>query len=152
VSADSRLFASGRPHIYYTVRGGKKLLDVRLPYSESNKRYLQYLRNSDRRTNVTYNAGTRRWTLPASQYALLRSELLQKYGTIDVTIEGATLEKCTSMCANANPGTSDKCECVCLGTNHGQSEAGYKSVAEYLLVSSTSTSQTVRLTLQGARE
>lgn len=148
----SHAFTSGRPHIYYTIRGGRKSLAVYLPFSKSNRSYLQYLRSPDRRTAVTYNASTRRWTLPASQYALLRSDLLQKYGSIDVTIEGATLEKCTSMCANANASTSDKCECVCLGTNHGQSEAGYRSVADYLLVSSTSTSQTIRLTLPGARE
>jgi hypothetical protein len=145
-----RRFANGRPHIYYSVRGGRKSLEVHLPYSKSNRGYLQYLRSSDRRTNVNYDADTQRWTLPASQYALLRSELLAKFGTIDVTIEGATLERCTSMCANANPGTADKCECVCLGTNHGQSEAGYRAVADYLLVSSSPTSQTIRLTLPGA--
>lgn len=147
-----RAFANERPHIYHTTSSGKRSLEVYLPYSLSNKSYLQYLRNPDRKTSVVHDRTTHRWTLPVSQYALLRSELLKKYGTVDVTISGATLEKCTSMCANANPGTSDKCECVCLGTNHGQSNVGYKSVAEYLLVSSTRFSQTVRLTLHGAGE
>lgn len=150
MSSVARTFTQGRPHIYYSVIGGKKFLAVALPYAAANKSYLQYLRNPDRRTSVTWDPGNRRWVLPASQYALLRFELLRKYGTIDVTVEGSTLEKCTPMCANANPGTSDKCECVCLGTNHGQSELGYKSVADYLLVSSTETSQTVRLTLPNA--
>lgn len=111
------------------------------------------------RCAIARSTAARSWPMPRSWPGPEVHAFSPVYGTgafvgeggmIDVTVEGSTLEKCTPMCANANPGTSDKCECVCLGTNHGQSELGYKSVADYLLVSSTKTSQTVRLTLSNA--
>lgn len=146
--SDGRAYAAGLPEIFYSLRGGMATLDVRLPYARGNRRYLEYLRNPQRRANVNYNSATRCWRLPTSQYALLRKELLKKHGQVEITVTGATLDKCTHMCANASTETADKCECICMGVNHGNSASGYKAVAEYLLVRSTESSQTVRLSLR----
>jgi hypothetical protein len=146
--ADGRVYVSGTPEIYYSVRGGEKALEVYLPYARDNKEYLQYLRNPQRRTNVKFNSVTKRWSLPASQYALLRKELLMKHGQIEITVTGSTLEKCTHMCANADTESADECKCICMGVNHGSSASGYKEVADYLLVRATEFSQTVRLSLR----
>jgi hypothetical protein len=153
-SVERRTYAAGVPHIHYFVRGGKKRLEVELPYvpAPGNQRYLQYLRNPNRRATVQYLPSTKRWKLPAAQYPLLRKKLLMKHGVVLVTVLGTAVEMCTDQCANADPYHEDKCECICVGAGHGRGSSGYKAVADHLLVNVTPTCSTVRYTVSRGNE
>lgn len=74
------------------------------------------------------------WVIARQHMTLVAEELALRYGTVHVTAEYSTLEKCDTRCQNA---TGDDCQCSCLGVRHGEAlQASWKQVGATTLVRS----------------
>lgn len=94
-------------------RTGKgQRLRVRLPYSDSNRLWLQ----NDRRTKPVWITRENYWELPKTWFNDFVNRSLLKYGKVYIIQPYREQEVCAPACQNA---TGHECQCSCMGLYHG---------------------------------
>ena len=59
------------------------------------------------------------WRAPRTRMDRIIQGLVDEYGAVTVSQEGAAQTKCVEACWDAKPETRDRCVCGCAGSNHG---------------------------------
>jgi hypothetical protein len=99
-------------------RTGKgERLRVRIPYAETNLRWLQ----NGRRMLPTWIASKKYWELPKAWFNDFVERSLAQYGKVYIIQPYREQEKCAPACQNA---TGHECQCSCMGLHHGAGNDG----------------------------
>lgn len=99
-------------------RTGKgQLLRARLPYSDTNRAWLQ----DGRRITPTWHSSRRFWEFPKAWFNDFVERALRTFGQVYVVQPYREQEKCSSACLNA---VGHECQCSCMGRNHGAGNDG----------------------------
>src|SRR4051794_23904750 len=93
-------------------RGKGHKLEVRLPYADDNRPWLQQRLKSA----PVYDRAVRCWKLPANAFNKVVREILERFGAIYVIQPYQVHEVCAPACWNAE---GHECQCSCMGANHG---------------------------------
>lgn len=99
-------------------RTGKgQRLRVRLPFSETNRQWLQ----NYKRTAPVWIASKKYWEMPKAWFNDFVERSLVKYGKVYVIQPYREYEKCSPACLDA---TGHECQCSCMGLYHGAGNDG----------------------------
>lgn len=99
-------------------RTGKgQLLRVRVPFADTNGRWLQ----NGRTITPIWIAKDRYWELPKAWFNDFVERALSDYGEVYVIQPYREQEKCSPACQNA---VGHECQCSCMGLHHGAGNDG----------------------------
>lgn len=106
-------------------RGAGQALLMRLPYSPTNRAWLQRAG----RIHPKWIAGSKHWELPQAWFNRLVRQSLDTFGRAYIIQPYREQEKCAPACWNAE---GDECQCSCMGANHGSrsSNSGWRVVSD----------------------
>lgn len=106
-------------------RGPGQALLMRLPYSPTNRAWLQRAG----RNNPKWVAGSKHWEVPQAWFNRLVKQSLETFGRVYIIQPYREQEKCAPACWNAE---GDECQCSCMGANHGShsSNSGWRVVSD----------------------
>ena len=117
---EARLRAALRQTLIPVIirRGGTgKLLQVRLPYADGNRQWLQ----NGKRNSPNWIASEKHWETPKAWFNDLVERLLTKFKKLYIIQPYREQEKCAPACMNA---VGHECQCSCMGANHGSGNDG----------------------------
>lgn len=108
-------------------------LFVRLPYSATNRSWLQACGRINPKLVQNAKSGRSHWEVPMAWFSPLIRRCIEKYGRVYVIQPVDRSEVCASSCWNAK---REICECSCLGTNHGggRPAGSWKEISEAFAV------------------
>lgn len=118
VSAElKRVWAQTQIPVVLRRTGKGQRLRVRLPYSETNREWLQ----DGRRHSPEWFSKEKYWELPKAWFDDFVNRALTDFGKVYVIQPYREQEKCSPACLNA---VGHECECSCMGRNHGHGNDG----------------------------
>ena len=106
-----------RTPVAFRHTGKGDLLWVRLPYSSSNRQWLQ----NGRRNNSAWKSTEGYWELPKAWFNDFIERALDRYRSVYIIQPYREQEKCAPACMNA---VGHECNCSCMGQNHGAGNDG----------------------------
>lgn len=106
-----------RTPVAFRRTGKGEMLWVRLPYSTSNRQWLQ----NGRRNNPEWKSVEKYWELPKAWFNDFVDRALDRYGSVYIIQPYREQEKCAPACMNA---VGHECNCSCMGQNHGAGNDG----------------------------
>lgn len=100
------------PTVYRPASTGR--LVVWMPFDRRNRSWLHEQLGDYIRPD--WNKRTGHWEIARPHMRAVVEALVNKFGTVKVTIDTRAVSKCDTRCRDAE---GDDCDCQCLGENHG---------------------------------